>query len=48
MSEKRNPKRENPNIGENTRWDTPKVNPNAGSTTPKPPTFLNPNRNKKK
>lgn len=48
MSDKKNEKREIPNIGKNTRWDTPKLSPNAGSTIPKPPTFLNPDKNPKK
>lgn len=42
MSDKNNDKRENPNIGKNTRWDTPKVKPTAGSTIPKPSKSLTP------
>ena len=48
MANEKNKNRENPNIGKNTRWDTPKVNPNAGSTVRKPPSFLNPNSKPKK
>lgn len=48
MSDKTNSKKDNLNIGKNTRWDTPKVDPNAGSTVRKPPSFLNPDGNPKK
>lgn len=42
MSDKKTPKSDIPNIGKNTRWDTPKVSPNAGSTLPKPPVSVKP------
>ncbi len=42
MSNKKSQKTDNPNIGENTRWDRPMQNPTAGSTLPKPPTSLKP------
>lgn len=45
MSNKNKTQNENPNIGKNTKWDTPKINPNAGCTIKKPPTFLNPDKN---
>lgn len=48
MSDKRNPEKENQNIGKNTKWDTPKVDPNAGSTVRKPSTLLNPDSKPKK
>tara|TARA_R100000935_G_C2837145_1_gene168783 strand:+ start:2658 stop:2804 length:147 start_codon:yes stop_codon:yes gene_type:complete len=48
MPNKNKTQTDNPNIGKNTKWDTPEVNPNAGSTIQKPPTFLNPDKKNKK
>ncbi|HLV92363.1 MAG TPA: hypothetical protein VKX34_04510 [Aequorivita sp.] len=48
MSEKRNKRNEDLNIGKNTRWDEPKVNPKAGQSIPKPPRSLTPRVKPKK
>lgn len=37
-----------PNIGKNTKWDSPSKTVKGGATIPKPPTSLDPNRKKGK
>ena len=48
MSDKKAPKTNIPNIGKNTRWDSPEKSPKAGQIITKPSTSLDPKDNNPK